>query len=106
NAAVFVTEPGIAALHDLRRLVAVSAGFSLSPFVVINRADLHPGYTIEIESFCEGKSIPVIGKIPFDPIVIDTVREGIPVTRREYAASRILQNIGTRLMEGLFNERG
>lgn len=101
NAAVFVTEPGIAALHDLRRLVTVSSGFSLSPFLVINRVDLHAGYTREIETFCESKGIPVIGKIPFDPVVIETVREGIPVTRRECPASTELKHIGTLLMEGL-----
>jgi MinD superfamily P-loop ATPase len=101
NAAVLVTEPGIAALHDLRRLVTVSSGFSLSHWVVINRADLHPGYTRKIESYCAGLGIPVIGKIPFDPVVISAVRDGLPVTRRECAASRELQSIGMRLMEGL-----
>ena len=106
NAAIFVTEPGIAALHDLRRLVAVSAGFSLSSFVVINRADLHPGFAKEIELFCKEKGIPVIGKIPFDPTVIESVREGVPVTRRECAASHELKNIGRRLMEELLHEPG
>ena len=101
NAAVLVTEPGIAALHDLRRLVTVSSGFSLSHWVVINRADLHPGYTKEIEQFCAEKGIPVIGKIPFDPAVIEAVRIGVPITRGEGAASTELRIIGTRLAEGL-----
>ncbi len=104
NAAVLVTEPGIAALHDLRRLFTVSSGFSLLHFVVINRADLHPGYTQEIESFCAGRDIPVLGKIPFDPLVIDTVRAGIPVTRRESPAAVELRRIGKRLCEGLSHE--
>jgi len=101
NAAVLVTEPGIAALHDLRRLVTVSSGFSLSHWVVINRADLHPGYTSKIESFCADKGIPVIGKIPFDPLVVDAVRGGIPVTRLECPASTEMRSIGKRLTEGL-----
>ncbi len=101
SAAVMVTEPGIAALHDLRRLVTVSSGFSLSHWVVINRADLHPGYTRKIELFCEEKGIPVIGRIPFDPAVIHAVRDGVPVTRRDCPASRELAGIGKRLAEGL-----
>ena len=101
SAAVMVTEPGVAALHDLRRLVTVSSGFSLSHWVVINRADLHPGYTREIELFCEEKGIPVIGRIPFDPAVIHAVRDGVLVTRRDSPASRELANIGKRLAEGL-----
>jgi len=101
SAAVMVTEPGIAALHDLRRLVTVSSGFSLSHWVVINRADLHPGYTQEIELFCREEGIPVIGRIPFDPEVIRAVRDGIPMTRRDSPASREMAAIGKRLAEGL-----
>ncbi len=101
SAIVIVTEPGIAALHDLRRLVTVSSGFSLLHWVVINRADLHHGYTGEIELFCAEKGIPVIGKIPFDPAVMLAVRDGVPVTRRDCAASRELAGIGKRLAEGL-----
>jgi len=101
NAVVLVTEPGIAALHDLDRLFRVSLGFSLSHFVIINRTDLNPDYTKKIENFCAERSIPVIGKIPFDPGVVEAVRDGVPVTRRNGAASDELEKIGKRLAERL-----
>ncbi|MCQ8893476.1 MAG: ATP-binding protein [Methanolinea sp.] len=95
--AVIVTEPGIAAMHDLRRLVTVSRGFSLSLYAIINRADLHEGYARTIERFCAGEGIPLLGKVPFDPTVLAAVRKGVPVTRYGSPAAVALREIGAKL---------
>jgi MinD superfamily P-loop ATPase len=80
DAVLIVTEPSIAGLHDLKRVVAVCRQFRPRILVAINRFDLEPSLTIRIESWCDKEKIFVIGKIPFDPAVIEAVRAGIPVT--------------------------
>lgn len=97
DAVLVVTEPGLSALHDLKRLLTVCRGFSLRIFVVINKYDLEPGVCRQIESFCREEGLPVIGRIPFDPAVLAAVREGRPVTRTSSPASEALSLVAAQL---------
>lgn len=75
-----VTEPSVSGLHDLKRVVAVCRQFRPRILVVVNRYDLELSQTENIEKWCREENIPLIGKIPFDPAVIASVRAGSPVT--------------------------
>ncbi len=75
-----VTEPSVSGLHDLKRVVSVCRQFRPRIFVAINRFDLEESLTEAIQHWCNDEKIPVIGKIPFDPAVIESVRNGVPVT--------------------------
>ena len=77
---LIVTEPSVSGLHDLKRVVAVCRQFRPRILVAINRFDLELSLTEKIQCWCDEEKIPVIGKIPFDPAVIESVREGVPVT--------------------------
>lgn len=81
DAVLMVTEPGISAVHDLKRLVTVCKGLHMRMFTVINRCDLSNDLVREIERFCDAEHIPVIGKIPFDENVVTAVSACMPVTR-------------------------
>jgi MinD superfamily P-loop ATPase len=80
DAVLGVTEPSVSGLHDLKRVVTVCRQFRPRMFVVINRFDLDLAQAGEIEVWCRSENIPLIGKIPFDPAVIASVRAGVPVT--------------------------
>jgi MinD superfamily P-loop ATPase len=97
DAVIAVTEPGLSALHDLKRLITVCRGFSLRIFVVINKYDLEPGICRQVEDFCTSEGLPVIGHIPFDPAVLAAVREGRPVTRTPSPASEALYQMAENL---------
>ncbi len=101
---VIVTEPSIAAMHDLKRLVMVSRGFSLSLCAIINRADLHGGYAQTIERFCADEGISLLGKVPFDPTVQDAVSKGVPVTRFGCPATAAFREIAANLT-GILGEK-
>lgn len=101
NAVLIVTEPGIAALHDLERLVTVCRRFEVQIFVVINRFDLADDICRDIEEFCAKEDLTLAGKIPFDPVVVEAVRAGEPVTRRESRATDALHGIRDRLYSDL-----
>ncbi|NLM30538.1 MAG: P-loop NTPase [Methanomicrobiales archaeon] len=101
NAVLIVTEPGVAALHDLERLVTVCRRFEVQIFVVINRFDLADDICRDIEEFCAKEGLTLAGKIPFDPVVVEAVRAGEPVTRRESRAADALHGIRDRLYSDL-----
>jgi MinD superfamily P-loop ATPase len=77
---LIVTEPSVSGLHDLKRVVTVCRQFRPRILVAINRFDLEQSLTDTIQTWCREEKIPVIGMIPFDPAVIESVRRGVPVT--------------------------
>jgi len=73
---LLVTEPSLSGLHDLRRIVDLAAHFQVPAMVCINKYDLSPRLTLRIEEYCREQDIPVIGKIPFEPLVNDAQAHG------------------------------
>ncbi len=63
---VAVTEPSVAGHHDLQRLFDVCTHFNLPLAVIINKSDLSPELTNEIEIYAASKNMQVVGKIPFN----------------------------------------
>jgi len=101
---LIVTEPSVSGLHDLKRVVAVCRQFRPRILVVINRFDLEPSLTETIEIWCCEEKIPIIGKIPFDPAVIESVRKGVPVTRAGASpATQAIQILKTNLEQELMH---
>lgn len=77
--AVISTEPGVSAIHDLSRILETVRHFGIMPAVCINRYDINPEKTSEIEAFCEKDGIPLLGRIPYDPNVTRSMSKGLPV---------------------------
>lgn len=77
--AVIVTEPSVSGRHDLERILNVARHFVVEAFVCINKWDLSPMMSTEIESFCAAESVNLVGRIPFDPGILDVVKQGLPV---------------------------
>lgn len=61
-----VTEPGVSAQHDLKRLFDLAAHFKAPMAVCINKADINPDFTALIRQDCARREIPVVGEVPFD----------------------------------------
>lgn len=89
--AVIVAEPGLSSLHDLKRARIVIENFGAKIFVVINRFDISPDITKEIEDYCLENQIPVAGKIPYDETVYDSVRNLKPITDYDCPASKAIE---------------
>lgn len=73
DAVVAVTEPTKSALCALERVLAAANRFHVPGYVCINKYDLNPGITAEIEDFCRQTGITVIGKIPFDLEIVSAL---------------------------------
>jgi MinD superfamily P-loop ATPase len=74
--AVLVTEPTMTGRHDLERVFGLAAHFDMETAVVINKGDVNPVLTEEIESFCTHRGSHVLGAIPYEPMITEAQRQG------------------------------
>jgi MinD superfamily P-loop ATPase len=77
--ALIVTEPTLSGRHDMERIVGLARHFKIRTACCINKFDLNPENSGQIERWCREQSIPVVGKIPFDLAVPESVVRGIPL---------------------------
>ncbi len=98
---LLVVEPSVSSLHDLGRILKLLDFFSLKRWVVINKHDLSAKLTEEIEEFCRNQNVSVLGRIPFDRTITESItRAKIPLADPECAQAGFLQEIaGTVLAE-------
>ena len=73
---IMVIESTISGLHDASRLYELIHSFSIPTYALINKFDINPASTAEIEEFLKEKSIPILGKIPFDKRMVDAMIKG------------------------------
>lgn len=78
--ALIVTEPTLSGIHDMERVIGVAEHFRIETAVCINKYDINLAHSCRIEKWCEERSIPVLGKIPFDEVVTEAVSQGMPIT--------------------------
>lgn len=74
--ALVVTEPTVAALHDLERVLELCRRLRVEALVCINKFDVNLQKVHEVEDFCRQEGVEVLGKIPFDRRVIEALSEG------------------------------
>jgi len=70
---VIVTEPTISGLHDLMRIIDITSMFNLKTWVIINKFDLNPDLSNDIEKYCSGRDINFAGKFSFDSKVVEAM---------------------------------
>jgi MinD superfamily P-loop ATPase len=100
DAVVAVAEPTKSGLSDLERVLGVARHFRISGFVCINKFDLNPEITVEIENFCKNNDFTVIGKIPFDPGVMKALQEyKTPIEAGDQQFTQELENLWQNLQE-------
>lgn len=82
-----VTEPGVSGKHDLDRLLQLAKHFEVPVAVCINKSDINPDFTRQIEQECATAGIPVVGCIPFDPVVTRAQLLGKSIVEVEKSAA-------------------
>jgi MinD superfamily P-loop ATPase len=95
---LIVTEPTVAGIHDLQRLAELARGFKIPVLVCINKYDINPAKTLQIEEYCQRENLTMVGKIPFDKTVVKAMVE--KKTVMEYPNPTI-QRAVTDIWEGL-----
>ena len=76
---LIVAEPTLSSIHDVERALDLLNHFRIHPLICINRYDLNEENTGRIKEFCAKKGVEVVGEIPFDPIITQSMVAGKPV---------------------------
>ncbi len=99
DAVLAVTEPSLAGIHDLKRVLGTSEYFQVPVFVCVNKADLYPEGAEEIKSLCQERDLPFLGEIPYDLAVPQSLAAGIPVTeyQPDGKAARAIREIWVKI---------
>jgi MinD superfamily P-loop ATPase len=79
SAALIVTEPTVAGRHDMERVAQLAEFFRVPVMVCVNKADLNPDATRDIQRFSEEKGYTFLGTIPFDPVFTKAMVAGQPI---------------------------
>ena len=85
---LIVAEPSVSGISDMERIIITAVRFQTKIAVCINKYDLNQNKTKEIEKYCSEFKIPMVGKIPYDPIVVKTVNDGKCITEVDCIAGR------------------
>ena len=77
---LLVTEPSLAGLHDLERVLGTLRHFHIPSVICINKADIYPEGTKAIRTFAADEGIDIVGEVPYDENILKAMVEGKPVT--------------------------
>ncbi len=66
--AVFVAEPTISAVHDLKRVHKLTEHFKIPAMAIINKCGINENQENEIRTFCNDKQILLAGELPYDTV--------------------------------------
>jgi MinD superfamily P-loop ATPase len=102
---LIVSEPTVAGIHDLERVLDMTAHFQLRSLVCVNKGDLNPDGVRMIESCCSERDVGMVGWVPFDGGVTRAMVMGQPVTvfRPDAPASLALAAVWGRVMRCLID---
>lgn len=94
---IAVTEPTPSGLSDLKRALGIAEHFSIPSGIIINKHDINPEQTKEIEAFAEENDIPILSRIPYDKSFVDSLIELKPVIEYNPKTRKIFQEITDKL---------
>ena len=92
--AVIVTEPTVSGLHDLNRILELTAHFNVPAGIIINKADINPEVTAQINKIAQGSNVTPLGELPYDRVFIDAQQNAQTVLEYQ-PESEIAQTIKT-----------
>jgi MinD superfamily P-loop ATPase len=81
---VLVAEPSLSGFHDLQRVHQLMQLRGIKGVLIINKWDLNPPISRELENWALKNSLPLAGKIPFSDIIAEYIAKAqIPATNPE-----------------------
>lgn len=98
--AVVVTEPTQSGLHDLARVVELCRHFKIPVAVVLNKHDLNPAMSREVETYCLDNDLRLIGRLPHSPKVVEAMLAGLSLSECDpQGLGNMISRIWSQLME-------
>jgi MinD superfamily P-loop ATPase len=88
-----VTEPTVSGLHDLERVAALTQHFGIPTLVCVNKWDLNPQVSEQIEDWARVRGLALAGRVRYDPAVTKAQIHGKTII--EYQQDRCATDIHT-----------
>jgi len=95
---VALCEPQTSSVHDLLRLLELTEHFRIRTALLINKSDVNPSLSARLKKIAEEKGLPLLGEIPYDPLIIEAQREGKTIVEysRDSVCSKALERVYER----------
>ncbi|HNZ02146.1 MAG TPA: 4Fe-4S binding protein [Anaerolineaceae bacterium] len=102
-----VTEPSLSGIHDLKRAIGMLQHFHIPAAVCINKADIYPEGASLIKEYAESVGINVVGEIPYDQNVLQSMLQARPITEifPSSPSAIAIRNIWIKLASMLLENR-
>jgi len=102
---IVVTEPTPSGMHDLERVIALSAHFRIKTAVVVNKSDISLSWLNAIKEYCSANNHYFLGEIPYELSITEAQRAGKAIIdyKPECEASKAIKGIFERLQLMLEN---
>lgn len=101
---LIVAEPSVSGIQDMERIIKTAKKLQTKIAMCVNKYDINPAKTKEIEVFCEKSSLPFVGKIPYDSDAVKAINEGKCITDFDCFAGEAVKGIYAKTMELLLKE--
>lgn len=96
--ALIVTEPTRSGMEDFVRVMSLCQHFEIPALVCINKYDINEEIATKIENFCDEKGFKVVGKIPYDDMVMRSINELKPIIYYENSeAKKAIEHMWNRI---------
>jgi MinD superfamily P-loop ATPase len=95
---LIVAEASLSSVCDTERILQTARIFDIRSVVCVNKSDINEEKSKEIEDWCRNNGIAFVGKIPFDPKVIEAVNVGITIVETPCAAGEAVKEIYRKTM--------
>lgn len=73
---LIITEPTVSGIHDMKRIHGLAEKLRIPAMLCINKYDLNPEATAEMEAYGTEHGITLVGRIPFDRAATDAMVAG------------------------------
>lgn len=88
DAVLVVTEPTKSGIKDLTRVVDLCNHFGIFTMACINKYDINEDMSKEIDEYLRSKNIDLVGKIPYDNMVVKSINELKPITKYDNSLAK------------------
>ncbi len=85
---LIVAEPSLSGISDMERIIRTAEKFQLKIGVCVNKYDTNKDLAQKIETFCQERELPFVGKIPFDTTAVKAINKGQSIVDVDCPAGR------------------
>ena len=95
---LIVAEPSCSGLSDLTRLVKTAGMLQVRACVCVNKSDVSPEMTAEIQAFCRAQGVPFMGCLPYDQEASAAINAGRSIAQTDCPLRTALYDVYEKTM--------